>query len=451
VTAGTTQQPASVHVQPGRTVDVGRVVRLWWPLAASWLLMGAEMPLLSAVVARMADPEIHLAAYGSTVLPLSLMVEAPIIMLLAASTALSRDWPSYVKLRNFTLLASCVLTALHVAIAFTPLFTVVARDWIGIPPEVVEPARTGLRIMTPWTLAIAYRRFQQGVLVRFERTRVVGAGTAVRLAVNAAVLGAGWWHGGFPGIVVGTSAVIAGVVAEAVFISLSVRETLREHLASRTEAAEPWRWGRFAAFYVPLAIVPALTLAIHPLAAATMARMPDVHDSLAAWAAVAGLTFLLRSPGFAYSEVVVALLGGPGGRRALARFAGWLVLVTSALIALLVATPLAGFVFGELIGLPAGLVPLSRAALAFGLLLPALSVVQNSLQGALVHAHRTRGVTEAVVVYVVGVSLAFGAGIVLDPMTGIHWIQITMTLGVALQCVWLWRRARGVLAAEDAA
>lgn len=436
----------AVRVEAPRPVDVGRVARLWWPLAASWLLMGAELPLLSAVVARMPDPEIHLAAYGSTVLPLSFMVEAPIIMLLSASTALSRDWPSYVKLRNFTLLASCVLTALHVLIAFTPLFTVVARDWLGIPPEVVEPARTGLRIMTPWTLAIAYRRFQQGVLVRFERSRVVGAGTAVRLAVNAAVLGAGWAHGGFEGIVVGTAAVIAGVVAEAVFVSLSVRRTVREELCTRTEAAEPWRWGRFAAFYVPLAIVPALTLAIHPLAAATMARMPEVRDSLAAWAAVAGLTFLFRSPGFAYSEVVVALLGGPGGRSALGRFAAWLLVGTTGLIALLVATPLAGIVFGDLIGLAPGLVPLSRAALAFGLLLPALSVVQNSLQGALVHAHRTRGVTEAVVVYVVCVSLAFGAGIVLDPMTGIHWIQLTMTTGVALQCVWLWRRARVVLA-----
>jgi hypothetical protein len=28
-----------------------RVVRVWWPLAASWLLMGAELPALSAVMA----------------------------------------------------------------------------------------------------------------------------------------------------------------------------------------------------------------------------------------------------------------------------------------------------------------------------------------------------------------------------------------------------------------
>ena len=79
-----------MRIEAPRPVDVGRVARLWWPLAASWLLMGAELPLLSAVVARMADPEIHLSAYGSTVLPLSFMVEAPIIMLLSASTALSR-------------------------------------------------------------------------------------------------------------------------------------------------------------------------------------------------------------------------------------------------------------------------------------------------------------------------------------------------------------------------
>ena len=77
------------------------ILRTWWPLAASWLLMGFEGPAVASVVARMADPKINLAAWGGIVFPLSLMVEAPIIMMLAASTALCRDWISYVKLRRF--------------------------------------------------------------------------------------------------------------------------------------------------------------------------------------------------------------------------------------------------------------------------------------------------------------------------------------------------------------
>ncbi|MGD8396518.1 MAG: hypothetical protein PVF43_13705, partial [Candidatus Eiseniibacteriota bacterium] len=79
--------PETHHPAP---LGVRHVAATWWPLAASWLLMGVELPLVSAVLARFPDPEIHLAAYGGIVFPLALLIEAPIIMLLAASTALSK-------------------------------------------------------------------------------------------------------------------------------------------------------------------------------------------------------------------------------------------------------------------------------------------------------------------------------------------------------------------------
>ncbi|MBC7292617.1 MAG: hypothetical protein H5T84_00680, partial [Thermoleophilia bacterium] len=78
-----------------------RILKTWWPLAASWMLMGFEGPAISAIVSRLAEPKINLAAYGGLVFPLALIVEAPIIMMLAASTALCRDWASFVKLRRF--------------------------------------------------------------------------------------------------------------------------------------------------------------------------------------------------------------------------------------------------------------------------------------------------------------------------------------------------------------
>ena len=41
---------------------------------------------LAATMARLPDPAVNLAAFGGIVFPLALLVEAPIIMLLAAST-----------------------------------------------------------------------------------------------------------------------------------------------------------------------------------------------------------------------------------------------------------------------------------------------------------------------------------------------------------------------------
>ena len=68
-----------------------KIFTVWWPLALSWLLMGIELPMLTSVVARLPDPEINLAAYGEIVFPLALILEAPVLMLLSASTALSQD------------------------------------------------------------------------------------------------------------------------------------------------------------------------------------------------------------------------------------------------------------------------------------------------------------------------------------------------------------------------
>ena len=96
-----------------RPVTSRDVWRTWLPLALSWLMMGIELPLLSAVVARLANPEINLGAYGGVVFPLSLLIEAPIIMLLTASTKLSRDLTSYRRLWKFMMLSGGSLSALH--------------------------------------------------------------------------------------------------------------------------------------------------------------------------------------------------------------------------------------------------------------------------------------------------------------------------------------------------
>ena len=184
---------AGLHETGVATVNLKRILETWWPLAASWLLMSAELPAISAVLARLNDPEVHLASYGAVVFPISLIVEAPVIMLLAASTALAKDWSSYVKLRRYMHIMGGVLTAIHVVIAFTPVFDFIVEQVIQIPPRIVEPSRIGLMIMTPWTWSIAYRRFNQGVLIRYGQSKVVSVGTSIRLIMDASVLLTGYW------------------------------------------------------------------------------------------------------------------------------------------------------------------------------------------------------------------------------------------------------------------
>jgi hypothetical protein len=331
-------------------LSLRRIFRAWWPLAASWMLMGLELPAVSAVVSRLADPQINLAAYG-VVFALSMIIESPIIMLLAASTALSRDWDSYLKVRRFMMQAGASLTALHVAIAFTPFYDFVFGTLIGAPKEIIEPARWGLMIMTPWTWSIAYRRFHQGVLIRFGHSNAVGVGTVVRLSANIAVLAIGYLMGTVPGIVVATAAVSTGVMSEALFVGLRVRPLL-QRLRQIAPEGDPLTLRSFLRFYIPLALTSLLTLLVQPIGSAALSRMPGALESLAVWPVVSGLLFLLRSTGIAYNEVVVALLGEPRAEESLRRFAQILALVLTAILLLIAATPLASLWFEGLSGLP---------------------------------------------------------------------------------------------------
>lgn len=428
-------------------MTIGRVLGLWWPLAASWLLMAAELPLMSAVVARLPDPRVHLAAFGSIVFPVALVIEAPIIMLLAASTALATDRRAYRWLARFTHGAGLALTLVHGLVAFTPLFEVVV-EVLGTPEEVVDSARTGLRILLPWTWAIASRRFQQGLLIRAESSRRVTQGTLVRLFVNAGVLAAGAASGRLPGIAVGTLAISAGVTSEALFVAWFARPVVRS-LPEPAPDAAPITGRSFARFYVPLAMTPLMTLLIQPIGAAAMSRMPNAMASLAVWPAVHGLVFLTRSVGMAYNEVVVALLGEPGGRAALARFTRILALVMMGILALVALTPAARLWFQGVTGFEPDLADLSRTGLFFALLMPGYAVLQSWYQGALVHGRRTRGISEAVALYLASSCVWLFIGVRLEPLPALHWALLAFSASGVLQTAWLWWRYRGSLPGPD--
>ena len=298
---------------------------------------------LSAIIARLEDPTIHLAAYSSIVFPLALVIESPIIMLLTASTALSRDQNSYEKLWKVMTWMGFALTLLHVAIAFTPLYDTVAELLVKDAEtlaKIREPGRIGLQIMTPWTWSIAHRRFHQGVRIRFGKAGEVGWGTAVRLVADAVILAIGFTLAKYQGIVVATSAVAVGVIAEARYIRWKVQALLHGHLREAKPKEPLITMREVILFYLPIAFAPTIGLLGQPILTGAMSRLPDPLMTLAVWPTLNSLIFMLRSAGIAYSEVVIALLDNPNGRQQLRRFAIALSLALSAPILILCLTPL---------------------------------------------------------------------------------------------------------------
>lgn len=424
--------------------DLRLIIKTWWPLAASWLLMSIEMPALGAVIARLSNPEINLAAYGGVVFPLALIFESPIIMLLAASTALSRDAQAFARLRKFMMVAGGLLTLLHAAIAFTPLYYVVVRRIIGVPEEIVEPARIGLMIMTPWAWSIAYRRFHQGMMIRFGFSQAVSIGTMIRLITGGTVLLTGYLVGSVSGVVVGAAAQALGVMSEAAYAGWRARPVIRNDLPAHS-GGETLTWKMFASFYIPLAMNSLLFLLWQPVGSAALSRMPDALASLAVWPVASGLIMMLRSMGIAYNEVVVALIDRQGFSRSLRRFAAMIIVFATALHLLLGFSPLAGLYFERIAALPDHLLALARTGFIIGLPLPALSVLQSWYQGVIVYSKRTRGIPESVVVFFVTVLSVLGIGVIWNGITGLYIGLAGFVVANAAQAAWLWVRSRPVM------
>jgi hypothetical protein len=426
-------------------LSLGEVFQTWWPLAASWMLMGLELPALSAIVARLADPKINLAAYGGVVFPIALIVESPIIMLLAASTALSKDYVSYRKLWGFMMWTSAILTGIHILVAFTPLYYPIVVGVMGAEPEIVEPARIGLMIMLPWTWAIAYRRFNQGMLIRFGHARAVSAGTFIRLAGNLTILMIGYRIGTLPGIVVATSAVAVGVTLEAVFVGFRIKPVVRDELRFAPPVDPPLKWRAFYDFYIPLALTSLLTLIVQPVGSAAMWRMPQNLDSQAVWPIVSGFIFLLRGMGIAFNEVVVSLMERRGAYKSLRRFTIILAMSSTLIILLVNFTPLAEFWFLKISALAPELVTLAKTGLWLALLMPALNTLQSWYQGAILHSKKTRGITESVVIFIIIIGIVLVTGVVRNQINGLYVGIAAFSLGMLIQTGWLWVRSRPAL------
>jgi hypothetical protein len=417
--------------------------------------MAAEGPALSAVVARLADPEINLAAFG-VVYSIALIIESPIIMLLSASTALSKDWDSYRKVHRFMVWLSVGLTALHALVAFTPLYDVVVVGLVQPPAEIVEPARLGLMLMLPWTWAIAYRRFQQGVLIRFGHSRVVSLGTFVRLGADVAVMIGGYLLAtvpgvpvSIPGIAVATAALAVSTTSEAVYAGLRVRPVLRRQVRPAAPVDEPLTAPAFLRFYTPLAMTSLLALVVQPAGSAALSRMPQALESLAVWPVLSGFVFLLRSVGMAYNEVVIALLDEPRATRNLRRFAVLLAAVVTAALLLTAATPLAPLWFRWVSGLKPHLAALAHRGLWLALPWPALNVLYSWYQGAVVHSRRTRPITEAVVIYLLTSSGILWAGAARGQAVGLYVGVVAFAAGAVAQTLWLRHRSRRAVRAVE--
>lgn len=426
---------------PPRPLTQRAILVFWLPLFASWLLMTLEGPIVSAAINRLPDEVVMLAAMG-IVIALSVLIESPIINLLATSTALVRDRASYMLVRRFTIHWAIGLTLITVVIAFTPAFDLVVRGWLGVPDEVAVWVEPGMKIMTLWSAAIAWRRFLQGVLIRFGKPRLVAWGTAVRLAASGSTaVGLGLW-GAWPGVVIGSCALMAGVLAEAAFASWVVRPLFRPGapLAEDAPAAdETLSYRELFWFHLPLAATSVLVLLVQPLVTFSLARLSFPTLSLAAWPVIFQVTLVARAAAFALPEVIIAKAEPRTHLPPLRRFSLVLAALVTLGMALFLLTPLVDLYVFTVQDMAPAVGRLTRESLIYFLPLPGLAVLISWLRGLLIAAKRTREVNLAMFVNLGVTILVLAVGLSLET-PGLLTTALALGLAAGAEtAILLWR------------
>ena len=375
-------------------------------------MMAFEGPFLAAIIARLPDPLYNLAAHGVAV-AFAILVEAPVIMIMTASTALVTDASSFRKLRNYTYGLNAAITGAMLVVVTPAVFRWFFQGVIGLPDDVARLTYGALLILLPWPAAIGYRRFFQGLLIRAGLTRLVAYGTLVRLAVMTSTTVVLFVVFALPGAYVGAAALSAGVCFDAVASRLMARRTVRKLLGTHDKNAPPaerLNYRRITHFYYPLALTSIVGLAVHPMLTFFMGRSRFPLESLAVFPVVHALSFVFRALGLSYQEVAIALMGKDFEHYdELRRFAFGLGIAASAALALIAFTPLAGFWFETVSGLSPELASFAIIPVRILAPFPALSVLLSFQRGVLVQGRHTGPITGATVVEVAGIAIAFVA------------------------------------------
>ena len=382
-----------------------QILVFWVPLAATWLMMATEGPLLAAIIARLPDPKFNLAAYG-VAFSFAILIEAPIIMIMSASTALVKDRDSYTKLRNFTYVLIGAITTVMIVFLLPPVFNFIMTNLVGLPLEVARLTHHACLALLPWPGAIGYRRLYQGILIADGKTRRVAYGTAVRLSSILITSFSLYLFTDIDGSLIGGMSLGIAVTAEALATRAMAAASVRRFVSLNRNPlpSEILSYRYISSFYYPLALTSILALGVHPMVTFFLGKSRMSLESLAVMPVILSLIFIFRSLGLSYQEVSIALLG-EGGRNLerLRRFAGILAVCVSGGLALIAFTPALLIWFQKISGLSPDLAEFAILPTRILVVIPALSVILSMQRGVLVAFKNTKPITIATAIEVTGI------------------------------------------------
>ncbi|MEX1018116.1 MAG: hypothetical protein WDZ49_00575 [Litorilinea sp.] len=197
---------------PNTRLSLGDIVRFFWPLALIMLVQEFSRPLINVFVSRSEDATAALAvlavAYTLGRIPYGWLNE-----LRNLPSAFREDAGAQARIPRFTLICGGVSLLMMVGLFWTPLRAYILGDLIGLPPRLVELARTPMMIFAAFSFIVTARAYLHGQALYHRRTTALApSGPARILAILLALLSLPLL--GIEGATLGISALLAGFAVE---------------------------------------------------------------------------------------------------------------------------------------------------------------------------------------------------------------------------------------------
>jgi Na+-driven multidrug efflux pump len=406
-----------------------KIFKFWMPLSATWLMMSIEGPFLTALIARLPNPEYNLAAYG-VAFALALIVESPVIMMMSASVALVKDNYTFYKLRNFVYSVNFLITLCILILIVPPVFYALTIDFMNLPHQVAELTHKAVILLIPWPASIGYRRFYQGIMISNNATRRVAYGTVIRMAsmFSVAVILNCFFH--FDGVVIGASALSSGVIMEAITSRFMAHKFIKNVKQKKSvNEQNNLSYIEITKFYYPLVLTSLISLGIHPVVTFFIGQSNRALESLSVLPVLNSLVFFFRSFGLSFQEVGIALMGEQSGYYKLRNFAIGLSIAVILGLGIISFTPLSMIWFQKVAGLSLQLSEFSLFPLMLYTLFPATTVWINFQRSLLVYSRKTKPITYATIIEVLGIILTLIVTIRFLSLAGVIAAVVAYTFG----------------------
>lgn len=332
-----------------KSLSAGRFVRFYAPLAATSLLLTATNPILTAALARSANPAAALAGF-SVAFALCGVLYSPLLVVQQIAATRILEGRNMDPVRRFAVATGALFSALTAAVAFTPLGDWVFGDLVGVRGAVFLEALDAIAFLWPVPLLTGIRAAHQGRLVGKHRTHPIAVATGTRTVVLAgvafgltAVTGGAW---------VGGAAFVVGLLVETAIVGLArAPESVppgAEDVPPLVDAALEGG-DELLRFSTPLMLNGFLWWSTPLIINAVLARTPRPELALASFAVVEAVAWFVTAPVGQYQHASIALVGDRPSHRKVRRWAGTLAAAVFLLLGILslpwIAPPVLDLVF----------------------------------------------------------------------------------------------------------